>query len=90
MVARNTSVKSHLFEPSRRRVWTVVGPGSEHWVDPDMEVCSCRAFHFDVKKCAHIVAIKNDECETVKFSDEEFEGFIEGLLTDIWEQKAVK
>ena len=28
-------VKLHLFEPSKRKIWTVVGKGEEHWVDPD-------------------------------------------------------
>ena len=28
-------VKLHLFEPSQRKIWTVVGTGEEYWIDLD-------------------------------------------------------
>ena len=28
-------VKLHLFEPSKRKIWTIVGKGEEYWLDPD-------------------------------------------------------
>lgn len=90
MVQKKTSAKLHVFEPSGRRVWTVVGPGAEHWVDPDMRVCSCKAFHFGRGECAHILAALNGKSETVRFSDDEFEGFVDGLLADIWVRSSVK
>ena len=34
-------VKLHLFNPSKREIWTVVGKAKEHWIDPDSEYCSC-------------------------------------------------
>ena len=33
-------VKLHVFEPSQRKIWTVVGKGEEHWIDPDGHYCS--------------------------------------------------
>ena len=91
MPARSLSAKVHVFEPSGRRVWTVVGPGSEHWVDPGARVCTCRAFRFGAgTECAHIAEARRGGHETVAFSDEEFAGFVGGLLADIWAQAAAK
>ncbi len=39
-------VKLHVFEPTQRKIWTVVGKGEEHWVDPDANYCSCPGFYF--------------------------------------------
>ena len=39
-------VKLHFFEPSQRKIWTVVGKGEEHWADPDSYFCSCPGFYF--------------------------------------------
>ena len=50
-------VKLHLFEPSKRKLWTVVGKGEEHWADPDSYFCSCPRFYFGSingkTSCAH-------------------------------------
>ena len=27
-------VKLHIFEPSKRKIWTIVGKEKEHWLDP--------------------------------------------------------
>ena len=42
-------VKLHVFEPSGRRIWTVVGKGEEHWVDPESNFCSCRILFWSIK-----------------------------------------
>ena len=34
-------IKLHHFLPSDRKIWTVVGKEKEHWLDPDLEFCSC-------------------------------------------------
>ncbi|HEU04844.1 MAG: hypothetical protein V3V83_00065 [Nitrosopumilaceae archaeon] len=84
-------VKLHLFEPSNRKIWTVVGKGKEHWLDPDLEFCSCPSYYFnssDGKKgCYHLeslmLAQKQNKVELIKFSDEEFGDFISGLISDL-------
>ena len=34
-------IKLHVFEPSNRKIWTVVGSDREYWLDPDLDFCSC-------------------------------------------------
>ena len=84
-------VKLHVFEPSRRKIWTVVGKSEERWVDPDANFCSCPAFYFGQsngkKFCYHLdsaaLAIKENQFETITFSDEEFSAFLTGLISDL-------
>ena len=84
-------VKLHLFEPSNREIWTIVGRGKEHWLDPYFEFCSCPGNYFgklDGKKgCYHLESIKlakkENKFETIKFSDDEFEDFISSLVDDL-------
>lgn len=84
-------VKLHIFEPSKRRLWTVVGKGKEHWLDPDLNFCSCPAFYFgnisESKPCYHLesvrVAQKENRFETIIFSDDEFSEFVYSLLSDL-------
>ena len=55
-------VKLHLFEPSQRKIWTVVGKTEEHWVDPDGCFCSCPGFYFGSingkTSCYHLDSIQ--------------------------------
>ncbi len=90
MAKKQSAAKLHVFEPSGRRVWTVAGSGDEHWVDPVTGVCSCRAFHYNRTGCVHISAASGDDYETVRFSDEEFGGFLEGLIDEIWARDTLK
>lgn len=84
-------VKKHVFEPSKKEVWTVVGKGKEHWIDPDGEYCSCPGFYFSnvsgKKPCYHLdsvkLAIKQQMFETIEFSDDEYVDFVAGLLSDL-------
>ena len=84
-------VKLHLFEPSNREVWTVVGKEKEHWLDPDGEYCSCRGFYFGrlagKKMCYHlesaILAKKKNQSEKIVFSDDEYLDFIKNLVSDL-------
>lgn len=84
-------VKLHLFEPSQRKIWTVVGMGEEHWLDPEFEYCSCPGFYFGKltgkNSCYHLdsleIAKKTDNIETILFSDDEYEDFISGLISDL-------
>ena len=81
-------VKLHVFEPSKRQIWTVVGMGEEHWIAPEFGFCSCRSYYFGrlkgKKSCYHLelvdVAKKENDVEIVSFSDEEYSDFIKGLI----------
>lgn len=90
-VVSEKRVKLHIFEPSQRKIWTVVGKGKEHWLDPDAEYCSCLGYYFGrlIKKttCYHLESValaKNEnKIETIKFSDEEYDDFLSGLISDL-------
>mgnify|MGYP001575810791 FL=1 len=84
-------VKLHLFEPSKRKIWTVVGKGEEHWADPDSYFCSCPGFYFGSingkTSCYHLDSIQyaktENKFETIIFSDDEFSDFLSGLISDL-------
>jgi len=84
-------VKLHVFEPSQRKVWTVVGKGKEHWLDPDAEFCSCPGYYFGKlsgkKPCYHLESVlsskKENKFEKIVFSDEEYVDFITSLISDL-------
>ena len=77
----------HKFLPSKRTVWTVVGR-EEHWLDHNLEYCSCQKFYFDSGElCYHLIcqqqAVKVGKYQKIEFSDDEFDGFITGLVEGI-------
>ena len=84
-------VKLHVFEPSQRKIWTVVGKGEEHWVVPDGGFCSCPGYYFGSINgkisCYHLDSIqfaKNEnKVEQIIFSDDEFSDFLFGLISDL-------
>ena len=84
-------VKLHVFEPSNRNVWTVVGTGEEYWVEPELKFCACAGFYFSrlngKEGCYHLeslkTAISEKQFETIKFSDEEYGDFIESLISEL-------
>lgn len=82
-------VKCHIFEPSKRQIWTVVGMGKEHWLAPEYDYCSCEGFYFGKtkKSCYHIdslkLAQKQHEVEYVEFSDDEYADFVKGLILEL-------
>ena len=84
-------VKLHHFLPSNRKIWTIVGKEKEHWLEPDLQFCSCTGFYFNMvknkKPCYHIdsvnIAKKENQYEIIEFSDDEFENFISGLINDL-------
>ncbi|MCV0392504.1 MAG: hypothetical protein K5790_04320 [Nitrosopumilus sp.] len=84
-------VKIHTFEPSQRKIWTVVGKGEEYWIDPENNFCSCPGFYFGVingkKTCYHLESAKlaqsQNQTEEIIFSDEEFSDFVSGLISDL-------
>ena len=84
-------VKLHIFEPSQRKIWTVVGKGEEHWIDPDGGFCSCPGFYFGElsgkTSCYHLesahFAKRENNVEEIIFSDDEFSDFLSGLISDL-------
>ena len=84
-------VKLHLFEPSKREIWTVVGFGREYWLDPRLKYCSCPGYYFGrlngKDSCYHldslVLAIKENKFETISFCDDEFDAFVAGLISDL-------
>lgn len=84
-------VKLHVFQPSQRKIWTVVGKGEEHWIDPNGSYCSCPGFYFGQlngkNTCYHLdsvkLAQKENKVEKIIFSDDEFDDFLFGLISDL-------
>ena len=90
-VVSEKRVKLHVFEPSKRKIWTVVGKGKEHWLDPDSEYCSCNGYYFgrlnEKTTCYHLesayLAKQENKIETIVFSDDEYDDFLSGLISDL-------
>ena len=84
-------VKLHIFEPTQRKIWTVVGKGEEHWIDPDCNYCSCPGFYFGKLNgkmtCYHLESAQltrnHNKVEEIIFSDDEFSDFLRGLISDL-------
>lgn len=84
-------IKLHQFNPSKRKIWTVVGRTKEHWLYPEMNYCSCQGYYFgklnNKPNCYHLdsikIAINENGYELVEFSDDEFEDFISGLISEL-------
>ena len=91
MMVDEKRIKLHLFEPSQRKIWTVVGKGEEHWIEPDLNYCSCPGYYFaklnGKNTCYHLEsakpAIESNSFEQIVFSDEEFSDFIFGVVSDL-------
>ena len=90
-VVSEKRIKLHHFLPSNRKIWTIVGKEKEHWIEPELEFCSCPGFYFGMlknkKSCYHIESVKlvkkENKYETIEFSDEEFENFVTGMIDDL-------
>ena len=84
-------VKLHIFEPSMRKIWTVVGTNREHWVDPVISYCSCSGFYFaklsGKKQCYHLELVHlakiQDSIDTIRFTDQEFKDFVSAIIYDM-------
>ena len=91
IVISEKRIKLHIFEPSQRKIWTVVGKEKEYWIEPELNFCSCESFYFNSiegkNDCYHLqslgLAQKENKVEQIKFSDDEFSDFISGLVSDL-------
>ena len=85
-------VKMHVFSPSGRVIYTVVGRSGEEFIDPFKPFCSCKNFFFAVlggrnQTCYHLlsyqVAKESDRFDKIGLHDEEFESFTRFLVHDL-------
>ena len=90
-IVEQRRVKLHLFSPSKREIWTIVGNAKEHWIDPDSNFCSCSGYYFGMIKnnspCYHLESVslakKENKFEIIEFNDDEYESFISGIVSDL-------
>jgi predicted nucleic acid-binding Zn finger protein len=83
------SVKLHLFLPSGRKLWTVVGKEGEYWVDPELSFCSCKDYYFATLSgggpCYHLKSVENaaeEGLEALEFSDGDYDSFLQALAAE--------
>lgn len=84
-------IKLHVFEPSQRKIWTIVGKEKEYWIDPEENFCSCQSYYFnsieDKRECYHLKSVKlaqkENRVEFIKFSDEEFPEILSGIISEM-------
>ena len=85
-------VKKHVFNPSGRVLFTVLGRGGDEFIDPEKPFCSCRHFFFRVlggrdQTCYHLLAYEiakaTSSFDQVEMHDEEFGTFLRLLALDL-------
>jgi predicted nucleic acid-binding Zn finger protein len=88
-------VKKHVFKPSNRTLYTVVGRSGDEFVDPQSPFCSCQHFFYRVlggreEICYHLlsyrIASESGYLDEVDFHDEEFSSFLRLLAHDMLNQ----
>jgi len=88
-------VKKHVFGPSGRVLFTVVGRSGDEFIDPEKPFCSCRHFFFRVlggrdRICYHLLAYEMakeaQRFDQVEMHDEEFGVFLRLLASDLMHQ----
>jgi predicted nucleic acid-binding Zn finger protein len=85
-------VKRHVFLPSGRVLYTVVGRSGDEFIDPEKPFCSCQHFFFSVlggrdQTCYHLlansIAAEKHRHTSTEFHDEEFRYFLKLLSSDL-------
>jgi predicted nucleic acid-binding Zn finger protein len=85
-------VKKHVFLPSGRTVYTVVGKNGDEFIDPESLACSCESYFFGVlggksKLCYHglsyEIASESGLIKETRFDDDEYDTFMKLLALDI-------
>lgn len=84
-------VKKHLFLPTGRSIFSVVGSSSDEFIDPAKSFCSCESYFYSVlsaksEYCYHLlaykIAVESGLVKEVKFEDEEYDDFLRLLAGD--------
>jgi len=97
-VVVNFGVKKHIFLPSRRTIWTVVGREGDFLIDldekgMDKDYCSCSDFHFrvlsgTVAQCYHLIAarkaIETGRVSVIESPDDDYKLYLKLLLGDVF------
>jgi predicted nucleic acid-binding Zn finger protein len=95
-VVKAGRVKRHIFEPSGREIWTVVGSRVDHYVDLEQPYCSCKDFYYHLirgleQTCYHIEAARTakqaNTYSEITFSDEEYQDLLKAILSDLTAKK---
>ncbi|MDA4128495.1 MAG: hypothetical protein OK422_03425 [Thaumarchaeota archaeon] len=90
--ALSDNVKKHLFAPSGRVLYTVVGRSGDEFLDPTRPYCSCDDFYFKVlggqkELCYHIlsfrIATEANLVDTITFDDQEYNSILESICRDL-------
>jgi predicted nucleic acid-binding Zn finger protein len=92
------SVKKHVFTPSGRTIFSVVGSNADEFIDPDKSFCSCESYFYSVlsaktKQCYHLLAYKiaseSGLIHEVEFDDEEYDLFLRLLASDVLHSREI-
>jgi len=95
-VVKAGRVKRHVFTPSDREIWTVVGSRIDHYIDLEQPYCSCKGFHYHLirgleQTCYHIeaarIAKQTNRYSKITFSDEEYYDLLKAILNDLTAKK---
>jgi predicted nucleic acid-binding Zn finger protein len=87
------NVKEHLFLPSGRKIYTVVGKLGDEFIDPEKPYCSCSNFFFRVaghkdELCYHLlsyaIASESKRLDTITFDDEEYDSMLAAVIKDVF------
>ncbi len=83
------AIKVHLFRPSVRRIYTIVGKDKEHWAAPDLNFCSCKNYYYKSLSsgipCYHLEAVqsmKEEEFTLLEFKDDEYDELLRAIISD--------
>jgi predicted nucleic acid-binding Zn finger protein len=74
--------------PSKRVIWTALGNKDEHWIDPELNYCTCNDYFFRTLSgkgpCYHLTSaaeqIQLEKYEKVVLRDEEYGIFISSMI----------
>ncbi|MEM3403610.1 MAG: hypothetical protein QXJ17_03575 [Nitrososphaeria archaeon] len=86
------AIRRHVFLPSKREIWTVIGEEGDNLICENPIFCSCKDFYFSLlkknkKSCYHLkvflIAKKQKIHSTFYYKDEEFESFMNLLFKDL-------
>lgn len=84
--------KKHVFLPSGRSIYTIVGRNGDEFIDPDKSFCSCESHFYSgsggkSSHCYHILSyeIANEAgfVDEISLDDEEYDTFLRLLMQDI-------
>jgi predicted nucleic acid-binding Zn finger protein len=85
-------VKKHVFLPSGRSIYTVVGSNADEFIDSETSFCSCESYFYGVlsgriERCYHVLSYMiADEAgliQEVEFDDQEYDTFLQLLASDV-------